>query len=80
MDLKILTLLLEMYGIKEIPENIMPMSISKLGNNSVATIPILYDMINKGEMKGQQLFSGDNILFASVGAGVNINVLVYKVP
>ncbi|MEX2591978.1 MAG: ketoacyl-ACP synthase III [Anditalea sp.] len=80
MDYKILTSLFDLYGVTEIPKNIMPMSISKLGNNSVATIPILYDLINKGEMEGQQFHSNDYILFASVGAGVNINVLIYKVP
>lgn len=80
MDLKILTRLFELYGVSEIPENLMPMSISKFGNNSVATIPILYDLINKGEMEGHQFRSGDHILFGSVGAGVNINVVVYKVP
>ena len=80
MDLKILKRLFELYGITEIPENIMPMSIAKLGNNSVATIPILYDLINKGEMDGHKFNSRDHILFASVGAGVNINVMIYQVP
>jgi 3-oxoacyl-[acyl-carrier-protein] synthase-3 len=80
MDLNILTRLFELYGIKELPQNIMPMSISKLGNNSVATLPILYDMVNKGEMEGHTLQSKDYLLFASVGAGMNINVLIYQVP
>jgi len=80
MDLNILMRLFELYGIKDIPENIMPMSISKLGNNSVATLPILYDLIDKNEFEGQQFNSKDYILFASVGAGMNINVIIYKVP
>lgn len=80
MDLNILMRLFELYGIKDIPEGLMPMSISKLGNNSVATLPILYDLICKDELEGQQINSSDYILFASVGAGMNINVMIYKVP
>jgi 3-oxoacyl-[acyl-carrier-protein] synthase-3 len=80
MDFNILTRLFELYGIKDIPEGIMPMSISKLGNNSVATLPILYDLIYKDEFEGQQISSSEYILFASVGAGMNINVMIYKVP
>lgn len=80
MDYNILTRLFDLYGIRDIPEKIMPMSISKLGNNSVATLPILYDLINKGEMEGHQFNSKDFILFASVGAGMNINVMIYQVP
>ena len=60
------------------PEGIMPMSIHKLGNSSVATIPTLYDSLMKGEIENQSLNKGDIILFASVGAGMNINAIVYK--
>jgi 3-oxoacyl-[acyl-carrier-protein] synthase-3 len=60
------------------PAGIMPMSIHKLGNSSVATIPTLYDSLIKGEIENQSLNKGDIILFASVGAGMNINAIVYK--
>ena len=60
------------------PEGIMPMSIHKLGNSSVATIPTLYDSLLRGEIKNQTLNKGDVILFASVGAGMNVNAIVYK--
>lgn len=60
-------------------KDIMPMCISKLGNSSVATIPTLYDLMMSGRLKEQQLHKGDVILFASVGAGMNINAFVYKV-
>lgn len=60
------------------PEGIMPMSIHKLGNSSVATIPTLYDSLVKGEIENQSLNKGDVILFASVGAGMNVNAIVYK--
>jgi 3-oxoacyl-[acyl-carrier-protein] synthase-3 len=78
MDYAILSRVFKLFGVDEIPEDIMPMTISKLGNNSVATIPILYDLIMKGEMEKQQINSGDHFIFTSVGAGMNINVIVYK--
>ena len=60
------------------PENVMPMNIKKLGNSSVATIPTLYDLILKDEIENQALHKGDVVLFASVGAGMNINAFVYR--
>jgi len=60
------------------PKDIMPMTINKLGNSSVATVPTLYDMILKGKMNGHNINKDDIILFASVGAGMNINAIVYK--
>jgi len=60
------------------PKNIMPMSIHKLGNSSVATVPTLIDMVNKGLVKDQEINKGDVVIFASVGAGMNINAIVYK--
>ena len=62
----------------ETPAGIMPMSIHKLGNSSVATIPTLYDLIVNNKLEDQILNKGDVILFASVGAGMNINAIVYK--
>ncbi|MES2813098.1 MAG: ketoacyl-ACP synthase III [Bacteroidota bacterium] len=60
------------------PEGVMPMSIHKLGNSSVATVPTLYDLIMKGELENQKLNKGDVIIFASVGSGMNINAIVYR--
>lgn len=80
MDYAILTRLLKLYHVNETPENIMPMTIAKLGNNSVATVPILYDLIMKGEMEGHTMDKGDTVVFASVGAGMNVNAMVYKMP
>jgi len=78
MDYAILSRIFKLFGVSEIPEDIMPMTIAKLGNNSVATVPILYDLIMKGEMKNQQINNGDHFILASVGAGMNVNVIVYK--
>ncbi|MBL4709722.1 MAG: ketoacyl-ACP synthase III [Flavobacteriales bacterium] len=68
-----------LYQIKEIPEGIMPMSVHELGNSSVATIPTLLDRVLKGELSEHKLNKGDVILLASVGAGMNINAVCYRV-
>ncbi len=77
MDEAIVKRFYKLYGM-EMPDGIMPMTINKLGNSSVATVPTLYDMILKGKMNGHSINKGDIILFASVGAGMNINAIVYK--
>ena len=61
-----------------VPEGIMPMSIYKLGNSSVATVPTLFDLIRNNKLENQQIEKGDVIIFASVGAGMHINAIVYK--
>lgn len=61
------------------PEGIMPMSIHLLGNSSVATVPTLLDMLRKGELEGHSLNEGDVIMLASVGAGMSINAITYRV-
>ncbi len=63
---------------KKVPELIMPMTISKLGNNSVATLPILYDLLIKGKIENHKINKGEYFVFASVGAGMNINAVIYK--
>lgn len=60
------------------PEGAMPMSIKELGNSSVATIPTLLDLILKNKLEGHQINEGDAVIFASVGAGMNINAITYK--
>lgn len=78
MDEAIVNRFYKLYD-RSTPDNIMPMSINKLGNSSVATIPTLYDLVLNGELKGHKIEKGDLIIFASVGAGMNINSVVYKV-
>lgn len=68
----------ELYDHMDIPEDIMPMTISKLGNSSVATIPTLLDLILRNKLDGHTIVDGDEILFASVGAGMNINAIAYR--
>lgn len=62
----------------KVPEGVMPMSIQKLGNSSVATVPTLLDLILKGDLEGHGIEKGDAIILASVGAGMNINSIVYQ--
>ena len=64
---------------KEMPEGIMPMMIHETGNSSVATIPTLFDRVKHGKLHNQSIEKGDIILFASVGAGMNINAITYQV-
>ena len=61
------------------PPSVLPMNIEFNGNSSVATIPTLLDQVLNGEKKGHLLNEGDIILFASVGAGMNINAITYQV-
>jgi 3-oxoacyl-[acyl-carrier-protein] synthase-3 len=77
MDEAIIQRFYKLYD-QKIPEGIMPMSIHELGNSSVATVPTLFDLLIKGKIKDHSLNKGDVILFASVGSGMNINAIVYK--
>jgi 3-oxoacyl-[acyl-carrier-protein] synthase-3 len=79
MDEAILQRLFKLYGVEQIPEDIMPMTISKLGNSSVASVPTLLDLILKGALAPHKITKGDHLVFASVGAGMNINAFIYKV-
>lgn len=78
MDNEIVKRLFRLYKTREIPEKIMPMSIHKLGNSSVATVPTLLDQIRRGTSEEKhELNKGDLLLMASVGAGMNINAIAY---
>lgn len=80
MDEAIIKRLFKLYGQNEYPEEVLPMSIDKLGNNSVATVPMLYDLIKNQLLSGHSFQSNDVLLFASVGAGMNINAFTYRYP
>ena len=60
------------------PKDVMPMSIHDLGNSSVATVPTLFDQVLQGKIENQEINKGDILIFASVGAGMNINAFVYR--
>jgi 3-oxoacyl-[acyl-carrier-protein] synthase-3 len=77
MDNAILERLFGLYGDERPPEGIMPMIVPWTGNSSVATLPTLLDLILKGRMEGHRIEAGDKLIFASVGAGMNINAMIY---
>ncbi len=79
MDEAIIEALYKLHGYTEAPKDIMPMSIHYLGNSSVATVPTLYDLVSKEKYQNHSIRSGDEIVFASVGAGMNINAVCYRV-
>jgi 3-oxoacyl-[acyl-carrier-protein] synthase-3 len=80
MDEAILKRLFKLSNVKKVPEHIMPMTISWLGNSSVATLPTLFDLLQRGKIDNHILHSGDIAVFASVGAGMNVNSMVYRMP
>ena len=80
MDYAIIPRLYKLYGKTEYDHNITPMIIQEMGNTSVASIPTMYDLITKGKMQGHSMKKGDYVVMCSVGAGMNINAFVYKMP
>ena len=78
MDFAIAERLYKMFGMNSIPEHVMPMTIGSLGNSSVATVPTMLDMILKGKLVNHKIDKGDKVVFASVGAGMNINAVVHQ--
>jgi 3-oxoacyl-[acyl-carrier-protein] synthase-3 len=80
MDEAIVRRLCKLCSLDDINAEIVPMTVSWLGNSSVATIPTLLDLMRKGKLPGQSLASGDLVVFASVGAGMNANAMMYRVP
>ncbi len=80
MDYAMISRLFKLYGITDYDHSVAPMTIQQLGNSSVATIPTMFDLIRKGEMEDQKFAEKGNIVFASVGAGMNINAMVYRFP
>jgi 3-oxoacyl-[acyl-carrier-protein] synthase-3 len=80
MDDAILARLFQLYGVETIPQDIMPMIIGWAGNSSVGTIPTMLDLLLREQLEGHRLTAGDLVVFASVGAGMNINAMVYRMP
>ena len=80
MDYAMISRLHKLYGKSDYDHAISPMTIQELGNSSVATIPTMFDLIRKGKMEGHSFKEKGNIVFTSVGAGMNINAIVYRFP
>lgn len=80
MDYAMIERLHKLYDVKDYDHAISPMTIQMFGNSSVATIPTMFDLIIKGKMEGHTFKDNGNIVMTSVGAGMNINAIVYKFP
>lgn len=80
MDEAILTRLFKHYGIKEVDFSLMPMIIENSGNTASASVGLVYDAVVKGKMEGHEVKSGDHVCLCSVGAGMYINSIIYKLP
>lgn len=80
MDYAMIERLHKLYDVKEYDHAISPMTIQQFGNSSVATIPTMFDLIIKGKMTGHSFKDKGNIVMTSVGAGMNINAIVYRFP
>ncbi|MCH2023833.1 MAG: ketoacyl-ACP synthase III [Saprospiraceae bacterium] len=76
----ILKRLYELNGYEDYPEEMMPLVVQNLGNSSAATVPTVLDLILKGQMGDHSISKGDVVVFASVGAGMHANCIVYKHP
>ncbi len=80
MDYAMITRLFKLYGKPDYDHSISPMTIQQFGNSSVATIPTMFDLIRKHQLGDQKFADHGNIVFTSVGAGMNINAVVYRFP
>ena len=63
---------------EESPKEIMPLTVDRFGNSSVATVPTMFDLIVRNKLGNHKIEKGDKIIFASVGAGMHINAMVYQ--
>jgi len=59
---------------------ITPITVYWWGNSWVATRPTMYDLLQKGKLENHRLRSGDIVVFASVGAVMNVNSIAYRLP
>jgi len=80
MDEAIVKRLLRGSDVDKSVEELTPMTVHWLGNSSVATLPTLLDLVLRGEIPGHALHAGDLVLLASVGAGMNVNAVAYRMP
>ncbi len=80
MDEAILKRLARLCGAEADSRAVLPMTISWLGNSSVATVPTLLDLMRRGRLADHEWHRGGVYVLASVGAGMNINAVVYRCP
>src|SRR5690606_1021074 len=78
MDHAMIERLFKLYDRTEAPHDVAPMTVQKFGNSSVATVPTMFDLISKKQLGEHEFQSGNHIVLGSVGAGMNINAIIYK--
>ena len=66
------------HGISKVPISALPLTVQFLGNTSVATIPTLLDLLWKDKLPNHQFGNNEYWVFASVGAGMHTNCILYK--
>ena len=77
MDEAIIKRLYKLFN-QDAPNEIMPLTVDRFGNSSVATVPTMFDLIVRDKLGSHRIEKGENIIFASVGAGMHINAMVYQ--
>ena len=80
MDEAIVKRLLRGAGLAAKASELTPMTVGWLGNSSVATLPTLFHLLVTEEVEQHSLSAGDVLLLASVGAGMNVNAVAYRMP
>ncbi|MGI9527711.1 MAG: 3-oxoacyl-ACP synthase III family protein [Weeksellaceae bacterium] len=79
MDHAMVKRLYKLYG-QEVPVGVDPMTVQLFGNSSVATVPTMFDLVAKNKLGDHHFTPGSYIVMGSVGAGMNINAILYKFP
>lgn len=81
MDHAMVARLFKLYGVTDYDAHaVAPMTVQDWGNSSVATVPTMFDLIRKEKLGEHQFHPEDVIVMAAVGAGMNINAIIYKFP
>ena len=78
MDHAMIERLFRLYNLDVVPKDVAPMTVQMFGNSSVATVPTMFDLISKKQLGDHAFHQGDHIVLGSVGAGMNINAVLYK--
>ncbi|NUQ80036.1 MAG: ketoacyl-ACP synthase III [Bacteroidetes bacterium] len=68
--------LFRQFGDETWPDDFLPLIVSWMGNNAVASVPVLLDRILRGEEPGYSLKKGDKILLAAVGSGMSVSAMI----
>jgi 3-oxoacyl-[acyl-carrier-protein] synthase-3 len=63
-----------------VPEDIVTIIGDTYGNPSVASIPMILDFVYKDKLEKHKIRSGDIVIKLSIGAGMSINIVIYKEP